>query len=135
MIDNAFKVVGLNCEKPNKNNRIYPREVLERIAADINAKLIPLTIGNGECSNIDIKIEDMVGIAKEAFVKNNELYITFEKLKTPKAKILENLGGRYDIYPAGIGSTEDFSDKPSVVNVDYHIHSFSIVPLSDSKKD
>jgi hypothetical protein len=116
---------------PNKNGRVYPREVLQKVIKEVEGKDPCRLFGT-----IGMPADDVIDPAKISHSISN-LYLTEDGalmgtvmiLETPSGKIAENL---LDIDPsrqfrmAGIGKLEDNEDGTTTVT-DFRLLSVNLV--------
>ena len=72
---------------PNASGRIYPKEVVEEMANDINnrdGKILCYSEGSG-------LIDDIVGVVSDAKVEDNELSVTIDILNTPNGVHIKDM--------------------------------------------
>lgn len=132
-----MKVTGLiYSETPTSANRIYPLELLHKIADHINDQEYSFY---GELDHPEGKSKYTVNLSHvshkiyDAVVEDNELNFEVEVLNTPKGNLLRLILSDVVFRPRGIGSTDDNGR----VNIDdYQIISFdAILGQNDTFKD
>jgi hypothetical protein len=125
----SVKFVTIPIGSPTRNNRVYPREVMEKALKDyqkqIDQRRAFVTLYN-ESNQIFIK--DIVALVNEVKIENDELVIKVEVLDTQAMKSLALPDGKLDatlikIAPFGVGSL-----KENVVQDDFQIVGFHIDP-------
>lgn len=116
---------------PNKNGRIYPREVWERVIEQEKIRLAArrLLVHSWAAPGItphgwDRQIASVVGVAT-GITLANEVWVTWEVLQTEETRrwgaVIER--GMYDMRASGHGSVRD-----GVVQADFAVESLVIMP-------
>ena len=102
----------MNCDEPNKNGLVYPKNVVEDFVKNYNERVIYKDgFGLGELrhsnDNIDIfvKLTDVSHKINKLSVDNNELIFEGELLETLLGKIAKQIGIE-KLGPAIVGSGE-----------------------------
>lgn len=117
---------------PNKNNRIYPPEVVEKMCEQINKDKKYVYMGIPDSPNVNL--QKIAGFVEEATYQKESNSLTL-KIKS-KDKFLFNMistdpkqfSEYFAIVPSGFGDLID-----NVVNKDtYELISLSIIPKQDS---
>lgn len=118
--------------KPNANNRIYPREILEREDKKYQ-ELIAERRALGELDHPDspiIQLENVSHVVTQTSWNGNDLIGKIEVLDTPKGNILSKLIERkikLGISSRGLGSTSRGSDGYDVVEEDFGLICYDMV--------
>ena len=118
--------------QPNANNRIYPRQILER--EDKRYKeLIQDRRALGELDHPDspvVQLENVSHVVTETNWDGNNLVGEIEVLDTPKGQILEKLIGRnikLGISSRGLGSTRRNNEGYDIVEDDFNLVCYDMV--------
>lgn len=114
----------LTIDKPNKNNTIYPREVVEKAIKEFQLQIQNkrCLISNGNPDFPHLKIGDVAAIVSDMNIEDNNVIIDFELLDTPagieiknKMPMLEEAGLGYKVTMVGLGKTEKNENGNDVV--------------------
>jgi hypothetical protein len=124
----------LTMDKPTKNNRIYPREVVERALARYKKENIDerKAFVSLYSEYWDLNLKDVIGLVHDAYIKDDKLVIKMETLDTPTGKTLLTEDGKFnealwEVAPFGMGSIEKLKDKYTVQN-DFELVGFHMRP-------
>jgi len=118
--------------KPNANNRIYPREILEREDKKYQ-ELVSERRSLGELDHPDspiIQLENVSHLVTETHWDGNNLVGTIEVLDTPKGNILSKLIDRkikLGISSRGLGSTSRGQGGYDIVEEDFGLICYDMV--------
>lgn len=118
--------------KPNANNRVYPREVLEREDKKYQ-ELIRERRSLGELDHPEspiIQLENVSHLVTETHWNGNDLIGTIEVLDTPKGNILSKLIDRkikLGISSRGLGSTSRGQGGFDIVEEDFGLICYDMV--------
>ena len=123
----------IKADVPNKNNRVYPRSVLEKVIEDFDNKSGTLgQLGMPDCSldgPSSIRLDEASHIVKNLRMQDDKLICDIQILDTPAGKKLCDLvDGKFRLQ--GIGSVED-KDGSYVIQDDYKL--MSVNALSSEK--
>ena len=116
-----------NLGKPNKNNRIYPKEVIDREIEKWKKNFInenrAFVCKPQECASGFVSICDIVGLVKEMEIINNSLMVEVEKLKVNGAEKIWELfeAGKLTLQPRGLGSVKRNDDGTYTIQNDYEL--------------
>ena len=115
-----------NIGKENLNNRVYAREVVDKIIEDFK----PGMLGHlGFTENIEhLIVENSSHKVNKIFIKDNNLMGEIELLDTKSGNIVKIIMENSVVRPRGIGSI----NKDGNIGEDYKILSFDII---DKKND
>lgn len=117
----------LNVGVPTQNNRIYPKEVIEKALKEyqkqISERRAFVTMFSEGCV---VNLKDVVGLVQEAKIKDDNLTIKMEILDTPASLVLKSKDGTLNaslikVAPFGIATLKD-----NVVQDDYELIGFHI---------
>lgn len=117
-----------DADVPTVNGRVYPRHVLEKMAADMRER-----IARGEVLGgfLDLGAEDYTRVCEASHkvtdvgVEDNALVARIEILPTPQGKYLQELVERGEVFFTS--SAEGTLDKDGVVGEDAIMHTVSAV--------
>lgn len=125
----SVEFVTIPIGQPTRNNRIYPRELMERelkrYQEQIEQRRAFVTTYSQGCQ---VVLKDVVGLVNDAVIKDDKLVIKMEVLDTQASKNLIGPDGElhaslFKVAPFGIGSLKD-----NVVQEDFQIIGFHIDP-------
>ena len=128
----TMKGVIQKAQKPNANNRIYPRPILEREDAKYQ-ELIKERRSLGELDHPDspiVQLENVSHLLTETKWDGDDLVGTVEVLDTPKGQILEKLINRdikLGISSRGLGSTSRTNEGYDMVEDDFSLVCYDMV--------
>jgi hypothetical protein len=109
---------------PNRNNRIYPKEVMEKALKDyqelIDRRIAFVTVYRETWGPV-LCLNDAIGLVNEAVVKDNKLMVKV----TPFQKNTYITPELFNVAPFGVATLKD-----NVVQDDYRISGFHIDPKS-----
>ena len=125
-----MKHVALILDVPNKNNRIYRTEVIEKAipAAKELIKEERLVITAEQPPDWIVPINDIVAEVKDIFIDSIRLVIDFEFVENPLANaVQEELNrGAIAVRPSGSGTVFwDYEKEVYIVNDDYEVTCFN----------
>ena len=78
---------GLVPDQVNKNGRVYPREVLERMVETINSGTIFMRPEPVRPHNLDLM--DIIGHVSKAELTDEGIFVTVTQLDTPGGELME----------------------------------------------
>lgn len=123
-----MKIKLLEVNKPNKNNRIYPRNVMEKAMEKYKKDFIDekrAFVVKQLPIDTMVNLIDVVGLVKEIYIEdlNNVLMVEVEKLNVNGFnevwKLLEE--GKIFIRTSGIGSIDKQPDGTYIIGNDYEL--------------
>jgi hypothetical protein len=129
------KKISLSCERivadrPNPNNRIYTRKVLEQMVKQVQGRIkIGSFIGRLGTSAERVRMRDASHrVTKLQVSADGKLHADLEVLETPKGMelldMLDVMGAdKLEIIPYGVGSVSG-----NVIGEDYRLASLDVVP-------
>lgn len=120
----------LEADKPNKNGRVYPREVLQAALANIDQNR-PLLgqIDADPTGKLDLdKVSHLVTNLR---LEGNDLTAEIQILETPKGKELQKMLKEAVFRPSGEGQVHDNPDGTHVV-YDYNITAVNAILKKDA---
>lgn len=125
-----MKIEIQKADKPNKNNHVYPRATLEKIATDYTKNFVSErraficknspNSNDGGCMNL----KDIVGLITEIKVEDNNLVAEVEPIPNiPDSLTMLNLLKEGLIFPvlSGIGTLKDMPDGTKQITNDYEL--------------
>jgi hypothetical protein len=117
-----IKAILQEGNKPNKNNRIYPPELLKR-EADKYKELYVKENRALVTQNATFNLKEVVGQVKDISMEGDKLVIEVEMLNVPGAKEMWQLleEGKMFLRMSGIGSMTRQEDGNYVMNNDYQL--------------
>ena len=110
-----MKIPVLSLDKPNKNGRIYPRDVIEKALQKYRDEYVSksraMVTRNIPTQN-DIDLGDVVGIVKDIITTDEEVLAEVQFLNLPKAQGLEEAltSGKLYMRTSGIGKMTKQAD-------------------------
>ena len=114
-------------DEPNKNNRVYPKEVLEKAVAAFKERKYPMfgTFGMQDFIRMpdgDISIEGVSHSIEDLKIEDNVLFADVKILDTPIGKKLKTVGTDDLAFRiAGIGTIKTREDGVVVINDDFKL--------------
>lgn len=130
----TFRATVLEANKPNKNRRIYPEQVLkanvERLSNQVKNKQL---LGQIDFPNDAlIHFENASHVITELILEDNKLIASIETLPTPQGKVLEKLleHDAVALRPYGIGNGKVDENGVLVIDDSYKMISISVVKAS-----
>lgn len=124
-------------DRPNRNNRIYPKRVLEREINSYSTK-VKERRAFGECDHPDSQLINLKNVCQaiiDVKWKGNDVYGDVEILNTPSGNIIKEIllaGFRVGQSSRGMGSVKELNEEDGVVEVD---DDFELVTLADCVSD
>jgi len=122
-----MKVPLLTLDKPNKNGRIYPREVWEKAVAKYKEEFIDMNrsiVTNKIPESAAVNLEDTVGIVTEIKTEGDTAFANVEFFpKMTGAQMAETglKSGYLSLRTHGIGSIKKQEDGTYVIGEDYEL--------------
>lgn len=121
-----MKIPLITLDKPNKNNRIYPRAVMEKAIAKykedfINKDRAVITSSSPDGGIVNMK--DAVGLVKEIKTEGDTVFAEVTFLNIPNTLDIQKAlqSGELSIRTAGFGNLTQQADGTFLVNEDYEI--------------
>jgi len=114
-------------DEPNKNNHVYPKEVLEKAVADFKERKCPMfgTFGMQDFTenpDRDISIEGASHSIEDLKMDGNVLLASVNILDTPISKKIKAIGtDNLAFRMAGIGTIKTREDGAIVINDDFKL--------------
>jgi hypothetical protein len=122
-----MKIPIVTLDKPNKNNRIYPREVMKREMRKYRKTFVKedraLIVGK-QPEDSCINLKDVIGVVKKIGIKRDKVFVEAEFLpQMPNAAAIEQgiKDGKLFLRTSGIGSFRKDKDGHLVVQDDYEL--------------
>jgi hypothetical protein len=133
-LDNTHWIAtALICDSPNKNNRIYPKEIVQKAIEKYNQN--PTNLGTlGNSNDAIIHFQDVSHTITKTYLENNELKVEIEILNTPPGKILQNLLKNPEIIAfrtQGVGNQEVNENGELIIN-NYSLISINALPANEA---
>jgi len=132
----SVEFVTIPIGQPTRNNRIYPKELMERelkkYQEQIEQRKAFVTTYSEGCQ---VFLKDVVGLVNEAVIKDDKLVIKMEVLDTLAATQLLGPDGQlhatlFNVAPFGMGSL-----KENVVQDDFKLVGFHIDPNYERRNE
>lgn len=122
-----MRVPILTLDLPNKNNRIYPKEVMEKAMEKYRQDFIKegralVTKRQPECSTVSIK--DAIGVVKDMKVEEGKVVVDIEFLPGMADALAAEVGmskGVLHLRTSGIGTMKLNEQGQNVVQDDYEL--------------
>jgi hypothetical protein len=122
-----MKVPVLVLDTPNANNRIYPKEVVEKAIAKYRKEFIEekraLVVSRlPESSTIDLR--DVIGTVNEMTIEDGKVMVDVQFLPELKGAIAAEIGianGKFALRTSGVGSTRRDEQGNNVVQPDWEL--------------
>jgi hypothetical protein len=122
-----MKIPILFLDKPTKNNRIYPRDVMEKAIAkykkdfvDEGRAMIQKKLPGDSCINL----HDVVGVVKEIKIEDDTVFVEAEFLpQVPDGLKSEEAlkSGKFSLRTHGLGSIHMQPDGTFKIGEDYEL--------------
>lgn len=102
--------VFIQAEKQNKNNRIYPRAIIEKEVERYNREMVVPKRAMGELTHpehIEVDLKEVSHLIEELYFDGNDVYGKAKVLDTPNGKITKALmaeGIVFGVSTRGLGS-------------------------------
>lgn len=132
-----YRSMVLEADKPNKNKRIYPRALLERVVAEAQE-----AVGNRSLIGEIGFPEDMIihfasasHVVTDLVMEGSEMVAEVEVLDTPMGKVLKSMienGAGVALRPMGVGAGKVDDDGNLVIGEDYRMISISVIPADEA---
>jgi len=128
-----FRCEICTCDVPNKNNRIYPKSVMENAIKKFNSEPLYGMFQKGPATTAEVNLAEISHVVKDLKIEksnnNDVLFGTIEFLDTPHGKIAKAMMDD-DFNPAfrtnGIGSFKVDDEGRCIVKYDYKLVSISM---------
>lgn len=127
-----FRAVVLEGDKPNKNHRVYPRVLLERIVQDFqdDVKSRRLLGQMDYPEDSIIHFDRASHVITELVMEGDNMVAEIETLDTPFGRVLESLlsgGAALALRPYGVGNGKVNDDGILMIDDSYKMVSISVV--------
>ncbi len=128
----SIKGIFMQAEKPNKNGRVYPKNIMERENQRYNNNYIVRNRAYGELGHPDsptINLDRVSHMIIELHAEGNDYVGKAKILDTPNGKIVKNLldaGGQLGVSTRGVGSLTA-RNGVNVVGEDFFLSAVDIV--------
>lgn len=121
-----MKVILQEADKPTANNRIYTKELLQKIAADYTEQYVKHGRGlvvDRIPEDLNVYLNHVVATVKEIKVEDNKLVADIQHLEIDRAKVICALveSGRVECRLSGVGSVTQQPDGTYLVGDDYQL--------------
>lgn len=110
-----MKIPILSLNKPNKNGRVYPREVIEKALQKYRDEYVSKSravVTRNPPTELEPNLMDTVGIVKDIIATDDEVLAEIQFLNLPKAQGLEEAltSGKLYMRTAGVGKMTKQTD-------------------------
>lgn len=122
-----MKIPIMVLDTPNKNGRIYPREVMKRELRKYRKVFIKenrALIVSKQPESTTVNIQDVIGVVNKATIRRNKVVVEVEFLKQiPNAAVIEAgiKEGKLFLRTSGVGSMIKQKDGTYKVSDDYEL--------------
>jgi hypothetical protein len=117
-----MKAKILDIDKPNANNRIYPRSVIEKAIKKYKEEMVDqkrALIAHEQCSSPLMDLEKTYGIVDDIFIENDSVFIEFHALGLPISERITHLIKSEILHPVTSGTGT--IDENGKIGDDYNI--------------
>ena len=120
-------------ETPNRNNRVYPMEVLTREVNSYNDQFVSQNRSLGELGHPEtpvVNLERVSHLVKELKIDGKDVHGKAKLMDTPYGNIAKNLikeGVKLGVSTRGLGSLKESSDGLKEVQNDFQLNAIDIV--------
>jgi len=130
-----YYIVGvfMQADKPNRNNRVYPLEIMKREVDNYNKNFIAQNRGMGELGHPDspnVNLERVSHLIKELKIDGSDVLGKAKLMDTPFGKIAKSLvneGVKLGVSSRGLGSLKEDSGGVKTVQDDFQLNAIDIV--------
>lgn len=130
-----YYLVGIfmQAQEPNRNNRVYPVEVINREVNNYNKNYINEGRAMGELGHPDtpvVNLERVSHLVKELSLKGTNVYGKAKLMDTPMGNIAKKFvdeGVKLGVSSRGLGSLREERDGIKVVQDDFQLNAIDIV--------
>ena len=126
-----MRVELLEVNKPNGNNRVYPKDLMEREIVRYKKTFVDerrAFVCKKQPEDTTVNLIDVIGLVTDIRVQDDKVVAEIEKLNTKDADeywpLIES--GQFSVRTSGIGSLRDGPDGTRVICDDYELTSFFI---------
>ena len=130
------KIEGFDVDKPNRNGRIYPRELIQNVIDDFVKEQKELYVVDRQ-SRYDelatVNVADIVGKVEKLELKEDGVYAEIKSFKIPNRidlDVFKERGVVMELTPNGVGTIKE----GNVVGEDYKLISISVGVAPMEKK-
>lgn len=125
----------LECDVPNQNGRIYPKEVIQKALEKYNEQ-IAKGLAFGPIGDGELKFREVSFKVTSAVLEEDKVIVQIETLNTPAGKLLEMVQdfGEVALVPSGTGSVTEDELGYDRVNNDYVLTGFSVAHNNPAKR-
>jgi len=122
-----MKIQLQQLDTPNKNQRVYPKEVMQKAIDEINSSGRPLFGTIGITDGPAIPLCDVAFTVNNLRVEDDYIVADAKILNTPKGEVLKEIVSSMSYRTAGVGNVENGVVQPGFV-----ISYVSAIPSSDA---
>ena len=125
--------IFMQAETPNRNNRVYPANVVKREVDSYNNQFVTQSRALGELGHPEtpiVNLERVSHLIKELRMDGNDVYGKAKLMDTPYGNIAKNLikeGVKLGVSSRGLGSLKEASDGLKEVQDDFQLNAIDIV--------
>mgnify|MGYP001228247387 CR=1 FL=1 len=133
--EKCYYIAGIfmQADKPNRNNRVYPVDIMKREVANYNRDYIKQNRGMGELGHPEtpqVNLERVSHLIKELVIDGNDVRGRAKLMDTPYGRIAKNLideGVKLGVSSRGLGSLKEDSAGIKTVQDDFQLNAIDIV--------
>lgn len=130
-----YYIVGvfMQADKPNRNNRVYPLEIMKREVENYNKNFITQNRAMGELGHPDspnVNLERVSHLIKELKLDGTDVVGRAKLTDTPFGKIAKSLvneGVKLGVSSRGLGSLKEDGNGVKTVQDDFQLNAIDIV--------
>jgi len=133
--EKSYYIAGIfmQADKPNRNNRVYPVDVMKREVENYNRDYIKQGRGMGELGHPEtpqVNLERVSHLIKELKFDGSDVYGKAKLMDTPYGRIAKNLvdeGVKLGVSSRGLGSLKEDGAGIKTVQDDFQLNAIDIV--------
>lgn len=117
-----MKATIITLDKPNKNGRIYPREVIKRELKKYRETYVKerrAFIVNKLPPTSSVNLTDVIGVVEEIHIKNDKVIVKIKFFSDLYRQLVEE--GKLSLRTSGIGTLTKQPDGTYIVGDDYEL--------------
>jgi len=122
-----MKIPILTLDTPNKNNRIYPRAVMEKVIAKYKKDFVDekrAFIVKKQPENTVVNLQDVIGLINEVTFENDKVVVDVQFFpNVPEGLIMETAvsDGKLHVRTSGLGTMHRQENGTYIVGEDYEL--------------
>ncbi len=112
----------LTVDKPNKNNRIYPREIIKRELKKYRKVFIKenrALVVNKQPETSSINLQDVIGVVEKINIKDDKVFVRVEFFSDFYRQLVED--GKLFLRTSGMATLTKQPDGTYMVGDDYEM--------------